>query len=61
MTLYHGSEHIIESPTPRGSKPYNDYGYGFYCTSHKDMAMEWSVENDRDGFCNTYQLDCSGY
>lgn len=30
ITLYHGSEHIIEKPLYHGGKRYNDYGYGFF-------------------------------
>ena len=29
MTVYHGSDHIIEVPVFNGSKRTNDYGYGF--------------------------------
>ena len=60
VTIYHGSDHIIECPVYHGGKLYNDYGYGFYCTEHKDAAKEWSVEKDRDGFCNAYAIDTEG-
>ena len=43
MKLYHGSDHIVEAPTFGLGKPYNDYGLGFYCTQHPDMAGEWAV------------------
>ncbi len=56
MILYHGSEFIIEKPRYKGSKPYNDYGYGFYCTEYPDMAREWSVAADRNGYINRYEL-----
>lgn len=57
ITLFHGSDKIIEKPHYRGGKPYNDYGYGFYCTKHADLAREWSVDENRDGFLNIYELD----
>ena len=60
ILLYHGSQRIIDRPHIRGGKPYNDYGYGFYCTEHVDIAREWAVEKERDGFCNMYGLDMSG-
>ena len=59
-TLFHGSDHIIEHPSYGDGKPYNDYGRGFYCTSSSDMAKEWGVSKDRNGFANSYTLDVSG-
>lgn len=59
-TLYHGSAQILEHPRFGAGKPYNDYGLGFYCTEHLDMAMEWAVDRNRDGYANCYQLDCNG-
>ena len=32
ITLYHGSEQIVESPTFGLGKQNNDFGLGFYCT-----------------------------
>lgn len=58
--LYHGSEHIIEKPVYGYGKTYNDYGLGFYCTDSMEMAMEWGVGKDRDGYANCYELDCDG-
>ena len=58
--LYHGSDHIIERPKYGTGKPYNDYGLGFYCTENPNMAKEWGVGSDRDGYANQYQLDCDG-
>ena len=60
MTLYHGSEYIIDKPLLDGGKPYNDYGRGFYCTEHPDMAREWSVTSNHDGYLNIYDFDISG-
>ena len=36
--IYHGSESIIQKPQYGFGKKYNDYGLGFYCTEHIDMA-----------------------
>ncbi len=58
--LYHGSARIIERPQFGGGKPYNDYGPGFYCTDSLEMAKEWAVDRDRDGYANCYELDCTG-
>lgn len=56
--LYHGSEKIIEHPIFGAGKPYNDYGPGFYCTVSLDMAKEWGVDKDQDGYANCYELEC---
>ena len=60
MKLYHGSDHIVEVPTYGFGKPYNDYGLGFYCTQHPDMAGEWAVGFDHDGFVNEYDFETNG-
>ena len=41
-------------------KPYNDYGLGFYCTENLDLAKEWSVDENRDGFANRYEIETEG-
>lgn len=58
--LFHGSANIIEKPVFGYGKKYNDYGLGFYCTDTLEMAMEWAVDKDRDGYANCYELDCDG-
>lgn len=59
MRIYHGSDHILKTPEYGKGKKYNDYGQGFYCTQDIDLAREWSVEHERDGYVNTYELDDS--
>lgn len=58
--IYHGSERIIEKPIYGYGKAYNDYGLGFYCTEEPDLAKEWAVGYERDGYANCYEIDCSG-
>lgn len=58
--LYHGSENIIQKPQYGFGKKYNDYGLGFYCTEHMDMAKEWGVSLDKNGYANCYELECDG-
>lgn len=60
MKLYHGSSKIIEKPVFGGGKPYNDYGPGFYCTEDYELAGEWAVSFERDGYINTYSVDLRG-
>ena len=57
LTLYHGSERVIESPTFGAGKRNNDFGLGFYCTQSSEPAKEWAVSSLRDGFSNCYTLE----
>lgn len=57
ITLYHGSEQLIEEPTFGKGKPNNDFGLGFYCSESEDLAKEWAVSSLRNGFANRYTLD----
>lgn len=58
--LFHGSSSIIEKPQFGYGKVYNDYGLGFYCTDSLEMAKEWGVAQNRNGYANRYELDCEG-
>ena len=57
ITLYHGSEKIIENPVHGAGRKNNDFGLGFYCTQSNDLAKEWAVSSLRSGFSNRYTLD----
>lgn len=57
ITIYHGSEMIVEEPTFGKGKKNNDFGLGFYCTESDDLAKEWAVSSLHDGFSNRYTLD----
>lgn len=57
LTLYHGSQKIIEKPIFGQGKIWNDYGQGFYCTQNKELAKEWSCPIENDGFSNCYELE----
>ena len=58
--IYHGSKDVIEKPKFGYGKRYNDYGLGFYCTDSIEMAKEWGVSLDRDGFANIYDIEMDG-
>ena len=60
LVLYHGSPDIIEKPTFGKGKAYNDYGRGFYCTEHIELAKEWACTEGTDGYANKYELDTAG-
>lgn len=57
ITLFHGSEKVVEVPTFGLGKTTNDFGLGFYCTEIEALAKEWAVSSLRDGFSNRYTLD----
>lgn len=60
LILYHGSPEIIEKPVFGKGKAYNDYGRGFYCTEHIELAKEWACTEGIDGYANRYEFDMSG-
>ena len=57
ITIYHGSNYIIDKPIYGYGKSYNDYGLGFYCTKSIDLAKEWSTSLNIDGYANKYEID----
>lgn len=59
-TLYHGSKNIIKKPVFGKGNHLTDYGQGFYCTENIDMAKEWAVKEDSDGFANIYKFNLNG-
>lgn len=57
MKIFYGSKDIIDKPIYGYGKKHNDYGLGFYCTEVVDLACEWAVDINRDGYVNSYELD----
>lgn len=60
LTVYHGSNKIIEKPVFGEGNPNNDYGLGFYCTETLDLAKEWACSAETDGYANKYSLNLDG-
>ena len=60
IDIYHGSVNKIEQPVFGEGKTYNDYGRGFYCTEHPELAKEWACSADSDGYANRFRLDMEG-
>ena len=60
LILYHGSPEIIKTPIFGKGKTYNDYGRGFYCTEHHELAKEWTCTENTDGYANKYEIDTEG-
>lgn len=60
LIIYHGSHNIVETPIFGKGNPDNDYGLGFYCTEHLNLAQEWACDQIAGGYANKYELDTSG-
>ena len=60
IDLYHGSISIIKKPIFGYGKIDNDYGQGFYCTEHKELAKEWASTQNNNGYSNHYRIDIDG-
>lgn len=58
--IFHGSKNIIEKPLFGFGNQHNDYGVGFYCTEIEELAKEWAIDIDRDGYANEYELNLNG-
>lgn len=57
ITIFHGSQHIVEVPTFGLGRKNNDFGLGFYCSESNDLAKEWAISSLSNGFSNRYTLD----
>ena len=51
---------VYQTPQYAAGKRYNDYGRGFYCTQELDLAKEWAVSYDQDGYANEYRMNMEG-
>ena len=60
MIIFHGSPNIVEKPVFGKGKKYNDYGQGFYCTEHAELAKEWACTEGVDGYANCYEIETDG-
>ena len=60
IMLFHGSEYIIRNPEYGKGYIHNDYGQGFYCTEHIELAKEWACTKDHGGYANIYSFDMDG-
>ena len=60
IDIFHGSVNLVEQPVFGEGKIHNDYGRGFYCTEHVELAKEWACSSDSDGYANHYLLDTKG-
>lgn len=59
ITLYHGSPNPTLTPTFGKGEERHDYGKGFYLTGDIELAREWAVCNNTDGYLYQIELDTS--
>ena len=57
IDLWHGSDHIIETPKYLFNNDSNDFGTGFYCSTDTYLAQEWACHQNTDGIINHYSLE----
>ena len=58
LKIYHGSVKQIEKQVYHEGKRTNDYGFGFYCTEHYELACEWASKiQDKQGYVNSYTIE----
>ena len=57
LIIYHGSTEIIKNPEYGKGKTHNDFGKGFYCTEHIELAKEWGCNSNKNGFANEYTIN----
>lgn len=60
ITLFHGSNQIVENPRFGYGRQDCDYGSGFYMSDDKQMAAMWASQYPDGGYINTYSLDPNG-
>ncbi len=57
ITLYHGSEQLVETPTFGLGKKHNDFGLGFLLHGKRRTCERMGRVPLRNGFANRYSLD----
>lgn len=60
ISLYHGSREMVDKPRFGMGNRHNDYGQGFYCTEHPEIANEWAASELSGGVANHYELKLTG-
>ena len=55
LTIYHGSNVVVESPKILVMGFYKDFGYGFYCTNFEKQAQKWAITKKGDSIVSVYQ------
>ncbi len=55
MTLYHGSNVVVQNPRILTDGYYKDFGYGFYCTNMEKQAVRWALTKRKNHVVNIYE------
>ena len=55
ITIYHGSNVVVEKPQILISGFYKDFGYGFYCTNIEKQAKKWALTKRGDSCISIYK------
>ena len=55
MTLYHGSNVVVQNPKILTNGFYKDFGYGFYCTNIEKQAVRWALTKRNNHVVNLYE------
>ena len=54
ITIYHGSNVVVERPQLIVSGFYKDFGYGFYCTKFEKQARKWALTKRSASFVSIF-------
>ena len=55
ITIYHGSNVVVEKPQIMISGFYKDFGYGFYCTRYEQQAKKWALTKRTEHIVTRYE------
>lgn len=55
MTLFHGSNVVVQKPKALTNGYYKDFGYGFYCTKMEKQAVRWALTKRNNHVVNVYE------
>lgn len=55
ITLYHGSNMVVEKPQILTAGFYKDFGYGFYCTKIEKQAKKWALTKRGSSFVSIFK------
>ena len=54
ITIYHGSNVVVERSQIIVSGFYKDFGYGFYCTKFEKQARKWALTKRSASFVSVF-------
>lgn len=57
ITLFHGSNVVVENPKILENGFYKNFGYGFYCTIYEKQAKRWALTKRKNHVVNKYLYD----